>query len=212
MRKAMFAIGVPLVILAQGLFVRAALREEKAPAIPKLDLFPKKIGDFQSYSDVPMAPATQAILKADSAVERLYFRQASGVTVDFFVAWFQSQKAGDRQPHSPKVCLPGSGWVTVSSEVIPLKTSAGEILVNRYLVRNGNSDSEVFYWYQSSQRVTASELSAKFFTVADGLRYRRTDTAVVRVTVAVSPGGKQADDALLFASGVYPVLKTVLPQ
>jgi EpsI family protein len=45
--------------------------------------------------------------------------------------------------------------------------------------------SLVLYWYQSRDRVVASEYKAKFFVVADAMRYNRTDTALVRVMVPI---------------------------
>jgi len=49
----------------------------------------------------------------------------------------------------------------------------------------------VLYWYQSPNRVVASEYKAKFWTVADAIRYNRTDTSLVRVVVPV-PGTDEA--------------------
>ena len=41
------------------------------------------------------------------------------------------------------------------------------------------------YWYQSRDRVVATEFKAKFYVVADALRYNRTDTALVRVVLPI---------------------------
>jgi EpsI family protein len=43
----------------------------------------------------------------------------------------------------------------------------------------------VIYWYQSRDRVVASEYSAKGYVVLDALRDNRTDSALVRVIVPV---------------------------
>ena len=63
---------------------------------------------------------------------------------------------------------------------------AAPIQVNRYLVSKGEAQSLVLYWYQSHGRVIAGEFEAKFFLVADAIRYNRTDTALVRVVVPVT--------------------------
>ena len=72
----------------------------------------------------------------------------------------------------------------------------------------------VLYWYQSQRRVIASEFSAKFWLVMDSIRYHRSDTALVRVTIPVGAGGdnaatQQGED---FVESMFPVLKSYLPS
>ena len=50
------------------------------------------------------------------------------------------------------------------------------------------------YWYQSRQRVVASEYTAKFWVMADAIRLNRTDTALVRVVMPIL-ASDQADPA-----------------
>ena len=60
--------------------------------------------------------------------------------------------------------------------------------MNQYVVAKGDEKSVVFYWYQSHNRIIASEYAARFWLVADSIRYHRSDTALVRVVVAVRNG------------------------
>ena len=59
---------------------------------------------------------------------------------------------------------------------------------NRYVVAHGDEKSVVLYWYQSHNRVIASELAAKFWLVADSIKYHRSDSSLVRVVVPVRDG------------------------
>jgi len=72
---------------------------------------------------------------------------------------------------------------------ITLNTVAGAITVNRYVIHNRGTRAIVLYWYQTSRRVIASEWDAKFWLAVDALRDKRTDTAIVRVAVAIRPAG-----------------------
>jgi EpsI family protein len=69
------------------------------------------------------------------------------------------------------------------------------------------------YWYQSHSRVIASEYSAKFWLVADALRYNRSDTALVRISVPVGRDGGDAATGLAarFAQAVFPELLKQMP-
>ena len=61
---------------------------------------------------------------------------------------------------------------------------AQPIEINRYIVSKGDEHAVVLYWYQSRDRVVASEYRAAAFTAWDALRYNRTDTELVRVVDA----------------------------
>jgi EpsI family protein len=116
------------------------------------------------------------------------------------------------QPHSPQVCLPGSGWLPLESRVITVNTALGPIPVQRYLVSNRGRRALTLYWYQSPRRVLTGEWEAKFFTFADGLRDRRTDTAIVRVFANLRAGETDVPQAASFAGAIYPLLRELLPR
>src|SRR5258705_12762765 len=108
-----------------------------------------------------------AQLGAGRVLSRIYASadESIGGTANLFLAWFQSQRGGASQPHSPKVCLPGSGWVPEATGDLTLATSAGPMTINRYVVVNGQQRAVVLYWYQSPRRVVAGEWAAKFWLV-----------------------------------------------
>jgi EpsI family protein len=111
--------------------------------------------------------------------------------------------------------LPGSGWEPEATGVVDVAV-AGQpepIRINRFVVSHGGEKSVVLYWYQSQRRVIASEFSAKFWLVMDSIRYHRSDTALVRVTVPVSNNDQGAATRIgvSFVQTVFPVLKNYLP-
>ena len=90
---------------------------------------------------------------------------------------------------------------------------AEPIRINRYVVSHGGDKSVVLYWYQSQRRVIASEFSAKFWLVMDSIRYHRSDTALVRVTIPVAHNDQDAATrvGVSFVQIVFPLLKGYLP-
>src|SRR5258708_5559161 len=128
----------------------------------------------------PVRPEVAGVLHADQLLSRSCLEPATNASAGLFVAWFQSQRGGASQPHSPKVCLPGSGWTPQVTGEVRVETSAGAIEVNRYIVVNGQQRAIVLYWYQTPRRVIAGEWAAKFCLVADAVRDPRTDVALVR--------------------------------
>ena len=97
---------------------------------------------------------------------------------------------------------------------IPVAGEAHPIPVNRYLVSKGDDKSVVLYWYQSHNRVVASEYTARFWLVADSIRYHRSDTALVRIVANVFDNNEQksTDAAVKFAQASFPVLRAFLPD
>jgi EpsI family protein len=125
------------------------------------------------------------VLRADDYVTRDYAASATQVA-NLFVAFFKTQRAG-QTPHSPKNCLPGSGWVWTVSDTIPVAVPGREtpIEINRYVIAKGEDKAVVLYWYQSRDRVVAREYQAAAYVAWDALRYNRTDTSIVKVTVRI---------------------------
>jgi EpsI family protein len=209
-RKKATLSAVALVAL-QTIAARAALENVVLPPAPDLAAFPPAVDGWKRLADISVPAATAAQLQADRILDRIYLSQQRAIQVELFVAWFRAQQGGV-QPHSPKVCLPGAGWLPVNTSVATLTTSAGVIPVNVYTVTSREKTAQILYWYQTPRRTIASEWAAKFFTVVDGIRDRRTDTAVVRIAVAGGPESVAAKEAVGFARSVYPLLRELLPQ
>jgi EpsI family protein len=171
-------------------------------------------GPWKIFRGDPIDPEVAAELRADRLVSQTYIETPAKAFASLLVAWFQTQQGGARQPHSPKVCLPSGGWTPRIVDEITVDTSAGPITVNRYVVDKDTQSAVVLYWYQTPRRVIAGEWAAKFWLMADSLRDKRTDTALVRVTTWPTRGGDEAATAVAteFARSLYPKLREYLPQ
>ncbi len=174
-----------------GYFLNA--RQEYVPTSRPLAGIAQRVGEWTMVKEWPMEPEVQAVLKADDTLSRHYAKPSRPAGVGLFIAFFKTQRAGVA-PHSPKNCLPGNGWVAEKSTVIhiPVAGRAEPVEANNYLIQRGDNKSVVVYWYQSHGRTVADEYKAKFYVMSDAIRLNRTDTALVRVTVAVGPDGVDA--------------------
>ncbi|MGA2741995.1 MAG: exosortase C-terminal domain/associated protein EpsI [Bryobacteraceae bacterium] len=203
---------VPVFLAAQFLTMRGLAGVEHPPAPPPLARFPVQVGGWTVLREDPVAADMASELGADRLLSRTYVRTPANSLASLFVAWFRTQRGGVRQPHSPKVCLPASGWTPELTDEVPLDTAAGAIAVNRYVAVNRMQRAVVLYWYQTPRRAIASEWASKFWLVADALRDRRTDTALVRVITWPGEGGEAAATATAkeFARDLYPLLREYL--
>jgi len=203
-----------VVLLAQLVGVFAFSRKEAVPVVQPLDTLPAQLGSWSMVQQGTVEKEVLDVLKADDVLSRTYADRGAQEGANLFVAFFKSQRSG-QAPHSPKNCLPGSGWAPSQSDVvtIPVDGRAEPVEANRYVVSRGEDKSLVLYWYQSRDRTVASEYRAKVFLVSDAIRYNRTDTALVRVVVPVMQNdvtGANAS-ATRFVQAFFMTLRRQLP-
>ena len=208
------ALTVALVLQGSAYYAIAS-RAENLPNVAPLSLFPTAFGGWTTRQDIPVEKEILDILKADDTLNRQYVNPVKGQVVDLFITFFKTQRSG-QAPHSPKNCLPGAGWEPIIADKASLRVPglAEPIVVNRYVVENGENKSVVLYWYQSHSRIIANEYSAKFWLVADSIRYHRSDTAMVRIIVPVRENriDSATGIAYSFAQALFPSLEAQLPR
>jgi EpsI family protein len=201
----------------QGIsYYATAARPELTPNPPPLSAFPQRVGAWQSIQDAPLEPEVLDVLKADDTLNRVYAKPGVNAPAYFFIAFFKTQRTGST-PHSPKNCLPGSGWEPIEKPglvSIDVPGRSTPLVANRYVVARGDDKSVTIYWYQSHDRVIASEFAAKFWLIADAIRYRRSDTALVKVVIPVTEGSAQTatDEGVQFVRAAYPAVAAQLPK
>lgn len=137
--------------------------------------------------------------------------------VNFYVAWYQSQKKG-ASIHSPRSCIPGGGWRmdNLAQHIIPnVQHASGKPLtVNRAIIRKGSSEQVVYYWFEGRGRDITNEYLAKWFIFQDSLLRSRSDGSLVRVITNVGEGDSVAlaDQRLeRFLHDFYPTLTDYAP-
>lgn len=205
-----------LILAAQaGAFYLVASRSELLPDVRPLSAFPQSSAGWRTAGVFPLEKEVQDVLRADDTLNRVYVAPEQNATASLFIAFFKTQRYG-QSPHSPKNCMPGAGWAPLNDRKLPIAVPGREapIVVNEYVIQRGNDQSVVLYWYQSHNRIVASELTAKFWLVADAIRQRRSDTALVRIVVPAGEQGVAAAEttAVRFAQSVYPDLARQLPR
>ena len=212
--KPSLRFGVLLVlILVAGVLVNAwSYLGEARVERKELKDFPQNVGAWQKTgNDQRLDDETLKVLRASDYLLR-DFRKSDGRVANLYVGYYASQRTGATY-HSPLNCLPGSGW-TLSE---PGKATIGlpdgsSFVANKYVIQNGDYKSMMIYWYQGRGRNVASEYWGKVYTVFDSVRLRRSDGAMVRVTVPIGDSEAAAEQtAVEFASTAANVLPEYVP-
>lgn len=186
---------LPAIALGAGVLATAGLRPDRrlplrAP-LPSVirDTVDRYVGKDEALDagELRVAAPNAYLLRAytipgDSAADH---------TFTLYIGYYDHQTQG-RTIHSPKNCLPGSGWEPLSSRTEVLATAEGPAPVNRYLLQNHEQRALVLYWYQGRGRVASNEYLVKWQLLRDAAVRRRSDEALVRIIVPVVKGDEDA--------------------
>lgn len=204
---------VSALLLATAGLLQARGRVELQPKAADLESVPFHLGDWQGRPE-RISPEVREVLGDGHFLSRIYTSPIEQ-PVDLFIAYYSSQRSGDTI-HSPKNCLPGSGWMPLESDRVWIEVAPNQsIRVNRYVVAQGMDRQLVMYWYQAHGRVTPSEYAAKFYLVADSIRMNRSDGGMVRLVTPILPNETLEQSqarAVRFARGLYPMLNNYIPK
>ena len=212
--KSSTRFGVLLVlILLVGILVNAwSYLGEARVERKNLSDFPQAVGAWQRVgTDRLLDDETLKVLRASDYLLR-DFRNPGGTVANLYVGYYASQRTGATY-HSPLNCLPGTGWTLSEPGKATIALPDGTSFVaNKYVIQNGDYKSLMLYWYRGRGRSVASEYWGKIYTVFDSVRLRRSDGAMVRVTVPIGnsvPAAEQS--AVEFAAAAATVLPEFVP-
>jgi EpsI family protein len=154
------------------------------------------------------------LLKIDDHLMRRYVDEA-GRSLWLYVGYWASQRRGAAQVHSPRNCLPASGWepIEASRLVIDVTGRPGALTVNRYLIQKDRELQVVVYWYHAQGAPIAGEIPAKIQMIRSAILRNRTDGALVRVSSPVSGSVSETTQRLVrYVQALHPLLGEYLPD
>lgn len=190
-----------------------------------LDVFPLRevIPLKKAFSDFPLFwngwsgkahqfdDLTLEKLRVNEYILREYSK--GGQRVDLYVGYYGTQRAG-AQIHSPKHCLPGSGWSRLSERVRTVNVGGyGNVSFVEAVYQKGDAKDVFIYWYKMKDACITDDYALKWLMVFNSLRYRRNDAAFIRLS---SPVTGSTDDTISFIEGFMkdflPLVKDYLPD
>lgn len=183
---------IPTGILGAGCLLLLSVQRQQVAALRAP--LPTMALDFAGYtsSDQTIAADEQRVAGMSHYLYRVFQREDTKDAFSIYVGYYEQQTQG-RTIHSPKNCLPGAGWDALDASRRTIATPMGPVEVNRYLLANKGARALVYYWYQGRGRTEASEYRVKWNLLRDAALRGRSEEALVRVVVPITPTIGNAD-------------------
>ncbi|MCK5830865.1 MAG: VPLPA-CTERM-specific exosortase XrtD [Methylococcales bacterium] len=183
--------------------------EDIIPDRKSFNEFPSQLSGWSGVS-VNMDQNTIDFLGLSDYVLMNFNNPSKTSQVNFYIAYYQTQKHG-AVPHSPKLCIPGGGWlITDISE-----SSFKGIEFNRVIISKDKIQQLVYYWYRQRGKDIANEYALKWNTFIGAFQYKRTDGALIRLTTTLSANEtvENADERLQkFISSINEKIPEYVPD
>ena len=177
---------IPAGILGVGCLLLLSVQRQRAmPLRGELSTIQTHFAGFVS-TDTTIAPDEQRVAGMSQYLFRIFRRPDTGDAFTAYVGYYEEQTQG-KTIHSPRNCLPGAGWEPIEASRRTLATPSGPLVVNRYLLANQNARVLVYYWYEGRGRTEASEYKVKWNLLRDAALRGRSEEALVRVVVPITP-------------------------
>lgn len=203
-------------IIVYVLFAAAGLaimfhRDTDVPINKPFSEFPTQVKSWQLLNRGEFSANVLNVLKATDYLFSQY-KSAEGKTVNLYIGYHSGGK-GSGGIHSPKHCLPGSGWYETSTHRGVLDTTGGTINLVRAVYQKGDSKELFLYWFQVRDRSISDEYSLKISEIVNSALYRRRDASFIRVSVPIeSDTGQAMANGEQFIRDFEPLFREYLPK
>ena len=197
-----------LILLLLGLAVVAS-HARKTRVVPQnvaLSTFPDHIGQWRVMEKTLFDEPVLKVLRASDYLMRSY-ADPQGRQLGLYVGYHDG--GPDAGPiHSPRNCLPGSGWTLLDSRIMTM----GSVHLVRATYQKEHTGIIYYYWYQMRDQSLTSDFALKTAEFQGILLHGRRDASFIRLHV--SRRYEQEADALAsdFIQKVYPLLRAYLPS
>ena len=202
-------IAVYTLLIAAGLYLNLH-RDLGVPMKAPFNSFPTAVNQWRMTRESELSDEVQSVLKASDVLMRQYVN-AQGERVELYIGYHDGSK-GSGEIHSPKHCLPGSGWHEVSSARTQLALAGGRLNLVRSVYQKGDSSELFLYWFQVRGKSLSEEFSLKGAQIANSVLHRRRDASFIRISVPFQTDQKKAEAiGERFVTDFLPAIRSILP-
>lgn len=170
------------------------------------DDFPLTVGEWNGYKE-EVSETTMKLLNPQAIISVTY-TNPDGISIHLLFDFFSSD-ATFGGPHSPRNCLPGSGWKIENVLEYEIARGSKMIPAGRFELKFKESEKVMDFWYVTHFGETSNDYQFKLYELLSALTFKPRDVAFVRF---VTDNNEVSLKALKdFQKEILPVIYNHLP-
>ncbi|SEA45323.1 EpsI family protein [Desulfuromusa kysingii] len=185
--------------------------EAAVPVNKPLSLFPQQVGGWTMTGQARFDERVLAVLLPTDYLSRSYQGQGRD-QVSLYIGYHDGGP-NSGPIHSPKQCLPGSGWNRLNGEARQLVVNGEEMSYVSSLYQKDSQQQLFLYWFQVQDQFLTNEYALKLAMAKNSFLSNRRDSSFIRLSVMVKDG---EDEARLigedFIKSFLPAIQESLPR
>jgi EpsI family protein len=196
-------------LLALGLFTVWAIGHHPARALrqPLAAAVPMTLVGY-SGTDIEVRAEELRSAHTTSYIARRYSR-AGAATPSFEVhVCYYAHSGRQKWKLAHRLCHMDPMWAIVDMRTDSIAHGEGRHTVRRFVVQRDTMRATALYWQQGRGHAEARPLALKWNQIRDGMLFRRSDEALIRVMVPLTNGEAAANEV---AEAVAAELAELLP-
>ena len=172
--------------------------------------FPARVAQWRMISRQEFSEGVLKALKPTDYLSRQY-QAPDGRRVNLYLGYHNGGKDSGGI-HSPKHCLPGSGWYEVSTMKTIDDTGNGKINMVQAVYQKGGLREMFLYWFQVRGTSINDEYRLKLAEIMNSVTSRRRDCTFIRISVPFETDQKRAEAlGRKFIRDFQPIIQEYLP-
>ncbi len=186
-------------------------KDSPMPTVKPLSEVPETFSGWRLAAESTFSQRILDVLRPSDYLSRRYL-DAEGNRVDLYIGYHGGGE--DAGPiHSPKHCMPGSGWHEFSSQRQSVELSGRTLNLVRTVYGMGEVRQMLLYWFDVQGRSLNDEFSLKLWEMLGSIAKGRRDASFVRISVPFEGDEARAYDiGMRFVRDVVPILEGILPR
>jgi EpsI family protein len=199
-----------LLLIGAVLFIH--LHEDlPVPVHKPLGDIPIRLDEWHMVRQIEFSPDILEVLQPTDYLSRIY-QNNDGHQVALYLG-YHGGGPGSGSIHSPKHCLPGSGWEVLEEKETSLLTGKKRIFLMEATYQNGENRQLFMYWYQVRGKTIANIFSLRLAEIYNSIFHNRRDSAFIRISMPFDENIEPSRElARRFIGDFYRSFDDVLPD
>lgn len=185
-------------------------RDLIVPMAKSFGEFPASHAGWRMAGQSSLSEGVIEVLMPTDYLSRRYAAE-DGTIVDMYLSYFDGGP-NSGGIHSPKHCMPGSGWHEMSSDRTTLDLGGGTVNLVRAVYAMGDQRELIYYWFDMRGQTMSDEYSLKLAEITGSMFHSRRDQSFIRISVQTKGNLDKAEKKIEdFLRDFYPVIREFLP-